>query len=77
MKPRISEEAATQLEEEYVKMRAQGAKAVASNVITATPRQLDDPIGRGAGENASGCGGEGGGCEGGGAADECGYTACG
>ena len=44
VKPRISEEAATQLEEEYVKMRAQGAKAVASNVITATPRQLESMI---------------------------------
>ena len=44
VEPRISEEAATQLEEEYVKMRAQGAKAVASNVITATPRQLESMI---------------------------------
>ena len=44
MKPVIGEEAAVQLREEYLQMRAQGAKAAMANVVTATPRQLESMI---------------------------------
>ena len=44
MKPTIGEEAAVQLREEYLQMRAQGAKAAMANVVTATPRQLESMI---------------------------------
>ena len=36
--------AANQLQEEYVKMRSQGAKSTATSVVTATPRQLESLI---------------------------------
>ena len=44
MKPVIGDEAAMQLREEYLQMRAQGAKAAMANVVTATPRQLESMI---------------------------------
>ena len=44
VKPRISDEAAAQLREEYLRMRSQGAKAAVGNVVTATPRQLESMI---------------------------------
>ena len=40
----IGDLAANQLQEEYVKMRSQGAKSTATSVVTATPRQLESLI---------------------------------
>ena len=44
MRPVITDDSAVQLEEEYVKMRSQGARSSAGNVVTATPRQLESLI---------------------------------